>query len=71
MMYDNHMMGMHWIWWLLIIGSILLIILFSYQNTATRASDEDALSILKKRYARGEIEKDEYEERKQILQDMD
>ena len=31
------------------------------------SSDETALSILKERFARGEIDKDEYEERRRVL----
>ena len=57
-----------------IIGLILLVVIGWYimktvnQNSSTRNSDNtSALEILKGRYARGEIEKKEFEERKKDL----
>jgi len=40
-----------------------------HRPNAQLSSDETAIKILKERFARGEIDKDEYEERKRILGD--
>lgn len=63
--------GMGW-WW--IIGIIVLIAViwpvsqrFNRNNNVTRETEKTALDILKERYARGEITKQEFEERKQDL----
>lgn len=63
--------GMGW-WW--IIGIILLIAIiwpvtqrFNRSNNVPRETEKTALDILKERYARGEINKREFEERKQDL----
>ncbi|HKK44918.1 MAG TPA: SHOCT domain-containing protein [Balneolaceae bacterium] len=67
MFYDHHFMGMHWIWWIAIVATIILIIfnIIPYKNKFEPT--EDALDILKKRFARGEIEQEEFEERRRIL----
>ena len=64
--------GMGWIfmiifWGLLIVGLIFLI---RYLMGATKAGrgEESAIAILKKRYARGEINKEEFEQKKRDLQ---
>ena len=64
--------GMGW-WW--IIGLIFLVIVVwmvvkvinQANNTNTRLDNKSALDILKERYARGEINKQEFEERKKNL----
>ena len=65
--FDGHWGGMHFIWW--IIWLILLIWIFyvHYDIPYQRAKKDDPLSILKKRFANGEITKEEYEESKKIL----
>ncbi|MGB3143898.1 MAG: SHOCT domain-containing protein [Maribacter sp.] len=66
--FDGHWGGMHLIWW--IIWFILLIWIFfvpsdlPYQKT----KNESPFDILKKRFAKGEITKDEYEESKRTLE---
>ena len=64
-------MGMGW-WW--IIGIIVLIAIIwpvvqgiNRKNNIPRESEKSALDILKERYARGEIDKQEFEERKRDL----
>jgi putative membrane protein len=64
-------MGMGW-WW--IIGVIVLIAIiwpmsqrFNRNNNVPREPGKSALDILKDRYARGEIDKQEFEERKKDL----
>lgn len=63
--------GMGW-WW--IIGIIVLIAViwpvsqrFTRSNNVPRETEKTALDILKERYANGEINKQEFEERKQDL----
>lgn len=54
-------------WWgLIIVGIILLVKWLSDQKSQTRTEDS-ALEILKKRYASGEISKEEFEEKKKDL----
>ncbi len=55
-------------WILIIVGVVLLIKWFLEQGTTqTTSGGESALEILKKRYARGEIGKKEFEEKKRDL----
>lgn len=70
-----HWMDSHWgggvmmiIWWVLIlVGIILLVKWIVDQKTGTRKEDDSALELLKRRYAEGEISKEEFEEKKKDL----
>lgn len=67
----GHGWGMIW-WWiigLLILIAVVWILVKSFnKNTPTnKESGKTALDILNERYARGEIDKKEYEERKKDL----
>jgi putative membrane protein len=58
------------LWWaILILGIIVLVRLLGRDTSraATTTPEETALDILKKRYARGEIDKHEFEEKKRDL----
>ena len=54
-------------WGLIILGLIFLIQWLVGITKATKV-EESALDILKKRYARGEINKEEFEQKKKDLQ---
>lgn len=57
------------IWFLIILGVVALVkSLFGYQGGST-SRQKTALDILQERYARGEIDKDEYEEKKRDLKE--
>jgi putative membrane protein len=62
-------MGVGWIVWLLIIGVIVWVIFqFKGNNHGQyRKDNESSLDILKKRYANGEISKEEFERMKKDL----
>ena len=69
--YDGHGWGMGW-WW--IIGLIILVAVIwmgvkTMNKNQSLSSDpgKSALDFLKDRYARGEIDKQEFEERKKDL----
>ena len=67
-MYDGyHFWGMHLIWWF--IWMILLFWIFAtpYDLPGQRSKKDTPLDILKKRYATGEINNEEYQEKKKIL----
>jgi len=72
--------GMGWggmwfgsIFWLLIIGVIIWVVITSINNSNRRdisnnfPQQESALDILKKRYAKGEITKEEFDQMKRDL----
>jgi putative membrane protein len=58
---------MYWFLWIVIIGIVLLAVFNVIPSRPTADAGEDAIDILKKRFARGEIEREEFEERKKIL----
>ena len=58
---------MMFFWWVLIIAGIVFLVKWiSGQKTQTN-NEDTALEILKKRYASGEISKEEFEEKKKDL----
>lgn len=67
MFYNHHFIGMHWIWWVVLVTVIILLLFNVIPYRPKRNSTEDALDILKKRFARGEIEREEFEDRRRIL----
>ncbi len=70
------MMAITWIFWLLLIGAgvwLLVILIRRNRQLATPTSalppGESALDILRKRYARGEITKEEYDDMRRAIAD--
>ena len=62
--------GVHMaLWWILIILVIVLLVKWLVGSPLSREPDgaTRALDILKERYAKGEIGKDEFEEKRQIV----
>ncbi|HWJ20424.1 MAG TPA: SHOCT domain-containing protein [Geobacterales bacterium] len=68
--YQWNFFGMHFFWWMFWI--VLIIIVFGWATPVPRRRvrlyREDALSILQRRYAAGEITTAEYDERKARIQ---
>lgn len=58
------------IFWILLIAGAVLLVVWAVQKAAGSGAgrtEESALEILRKRYARGEISKEEFEEKKRDL----
>ena len=56
------------VWWaVLIVVVAVLVKWIRSEASGTRDSGETALEILRKRYARGEIDREEYEKKKREL----
>lgn len=56
--------------WIIVIVGIVFVVRWVLEQTTTRQGghrEDSALDILKKRYARGEINKEEYEEKRKDL----
>ena len=56
--------------WILILIGIVALVVWAIQKSGGQtivAQNETALDILKKRYAKGEIGKEEFEERKRLV----
>ena len=64
--YNGNYFGMHFIWWFFWIVVIIVVYYLISRNTKT-TSKETALEILKKRFAKGEITKEEFEKSKNTL----
>ncbi len=69
--FGGHYWGMGW-WWIIVLFIIVAIVwmaLKAVEKTRNRNTSfaKTPLDILKERYARGEIDKQEFEEKKNIL----
>lgn len=68
-MYDDyHFWGMHLIWWFIWMILLLWVFAIPYNIPGQRAKKDSPLDILKKRFALGEINKEEYVEKKKLIQ---
>ena len=65
--YGHHFWGMHWLWWIFWIVIILWIFIGPKPYILKNDKKETPLDILKRRYANGDISKEEFEERKKTL----
>ncbi len=66
--YNNYYGGMNIIWWIIWIVFIIWIFATPWDIPGQRKRKNTALDILNRRAANGEITKEEFEERKRILQ---
>lgn len=66
--YDNNFIGMHLLWWVVWLFLLFWIFVTPYDVPGQRKKKDSPLHILQKRFASGEITKEEYEERKKILE---
>ena len=69
--FGGHGWGMSW-WWIIglfiVVAIVWMVVKAMNKNkSANQISEKSALDILKKRYARGEIDKKEFDERKNDL----
>lgn len=68
-MHDFHFFGGGWMmffWWVLLIALIVIIVKVLFYSKPNREK-YTPLEILERKYAKGEIDKEEYEERKEEL----
>lgn len=70
--YGFHGWGLGWIfmillWGVMILGVVALVRWLSRSSSAPPANERTALDILEERYARGEIEKNEFDQKKRDL----
>lgn len=66
--FEGHYWGMHIIWWVIWVIFIIWIFATPWDIPGQRTKRETPLDLLKKRYAKGEISKEEYEDIKRTLQ---
>ncbi len=67
--YDNgHFWGMHYLWWIFLIIIFIWIFITPYGIPGQRTKRETPLDILKRRFARREITKEEFEDMKKQIE---
>jgi putative membrane protein len=69
-MWGEHWMfgGFMWVFWIAVLVALFFLIKWMVQQKPGYLNpDEDALEVLKKRYAKGEIDKEEFEQKKKDL----
>lgn len=70
-MMNSTAMGLFWIWPLLVVVGVALlgyVLVRARPGTRTQAPD-DARQVLDERFARGEIDEQEYRQRRSVLED--
>lgn len=69
MLYDgNGYAGMHFMWWFVWLSLLFWIFATPYDIPGQRMKNKSPLDILKGRFASGEINSEEYSDRKKILE---
>lgn len=66
--YENSYWGMDFIWWCIWLVLLFWIFALPYDIPGRRYKKDTPLDLLKKRYATGEITKEEFQERKRIIE---
>lgn len=66
-MIEGHYFGMHFLWWIIWIIILISIFALPYGGLGSNPKEADAINVLKERFAKGEIDKDEYEEKLKTL----
>lgn len=61
--------GLMWIIWILIAFILIALVRFSLSGGESRKKNDSALEILEKRFARGEIDEEEFNKRRKELED--
>ena len=69
MHHGYHFGGMHFFWWIFWIIIVIWIFVTPYNLPGQRTKTETPLEILKKRFAKGEITKEEFDEKKKFLEE--
>ncbi len=64
--YNGNFYGMHFFFWIFLIV-IVLVVIFILGKQRKNLKKETPLKILKKRFAKGEITKEEFEKSKEAL----
>ena len=59
--------GFMWLIWIVIIIAVIFLIRAGSGGNKYSNSSEDALEILKKRFARGEIDEEEYQRKRKVI----
>ena len=67
MVYNSYW-GMNVIWWFIWVMLVFWIFALPYDIPGQRKKKDSALDILQKRFATGEINANEYQEKKQLLE---
>lgn len=67
MFYENSYLGMGFVWWCIWMVFLYWIFFTPFNIPGQRYKKETPLDILKKRFAAGEISKEEFQEKKAIL----
>ena len=69
MLYEHYQFGgMHLVWWFVWLLLIFWIFATPYEIPFQRTKQSSPLNILQRRFAAGEITKEQYEENRKILQ---
>ena len=65
--FNDHFGGMHFVWWIIWLILLIWIFIVPADIPYQKSKKENPLDILKKRFAQGEISKEEFEESKKVL----
>ncbi len=69
MMYDGyHFWGMHLIWWFVWFSLLFTIFATPFEIPYQRSRRKTALDVLQNRFAAGSMTKEDYQEKKRILE---